>query len=1028
MLDRAEMLSVRSVSKTYTGAGGAEPVLRDVSLALGAGASLALTGESGSGKSTLLHLIAGLEPVDSGEIRVGPGIVTALGDLGRARLRREAIGIVFQQFNLIPSLDVGANLAFQARLAGRLDPAWQAELTGRLGLATLLARYPEELSGGQQQRVAIGRALAARPGLILADEPTGNLDEATGDAVLDLLLGLVAATGASLLMVTHSGRPLRGLARRPRHLARRPARMTRAVFAALLGHWRRHPLELATLLLGLAVATALWSGVQALNAQARASYAAAEAVLGGAEVARVEARDGRDFPLADYIALRRAGWKASPVLEGDWRQGETRLRVIGIDPLTLPPGAVGPESGDDAIRAFLLPPGRALTAPETAPLVAATSGLPPPEPLETAPPDTIVTDIGRAEALLGTRGEVSHLLLPAAEAGRPLPADLALRLRIEGPGRESDLARLTDSFHLNLTAFGFLSFVVGLFIVYSAIGLAFEQRRPTLRALRACGVPARVLTLTLLAEMTALALIAGAAGMVAGYGIAAALLPDVAASLRGLYGAAVPGSLSLGLGWWLAGLGMALVGALAASATSLWRAATLSPLAVARPFAWIGARRRALKVELAIAAALATGGLALLALGDGLVAGFAAMGALLLSAALALPAALFGALALGARSARGPVAQWAWADGRQELTGLSLALMALLLALGVNIGVGTMVDSFRETFLGWLDRRLAAELYVTAADSDQARAVAAWLEDQPSVTAVLPIWSARSRLADAPLELYGFRDDPTYRENWPLQSALPGAWDRVAAGGAALASEQLATRLGLRPGDVIEVPAPDGPRRLTIAAIYPDYGNPEGQIMLGLGALAAWPDAERRRMAVRVAPERAAGLAADLRAAFDPPPTVVDQRAIKEVSRGVFDKTFAVTVALNALTLGVAGVALLASLLTLSNQRFARLAPLWALGLTRRHLAGLEMAKALGLAALTAVAALPLGLAVAWVLTAVINPLAFGWRLPILLFPGKWLTLFALALATAGLAAAWPAWRLARAAPTDLLRSFGNER
>lgn len=801
--------------------------------------------------------------------------------------------------------------------------------------------------------------------------------------------------------------------------------MIGAVLAALLGHWRRHPLELATLIVGLAVATALWSGVQALNAQARASYAAAERTLGGG--AQVTARDGRNFALADHVALRRAGWKVSPVLEGDWRYEETRLRVIGIDPLTLPPGAIGPGSGAEAIRAFLLPPGRALAAPETAAAIAGLPGLPPAEPRDDVPPGTIVVDIGRAEALLGIRGEVSRLLLPAADH-RSLPPEFGARLRIEAPGRESDLARLTDSFHLNLTAFGFLSFVVGLFIVYSAIGLAFEQRRPTLRALRACGVPARILVFALLAETTLLALVGGAFGVVAGYGVAAALLPNVAASLRGLYGAEVPGALSLDPAWWLAGLGIAVAGALAASATSLWRAATLPPLALAHPLAWVGARRRTLRRELAAAAALAVAGLVLLAFGGGLLAGFAVMGTLLLCAALALPAMLSAALALGARAARGPVAQWAWADGRQELTGLSLAFMALLLALGVNIGVGTMVDGFRATFLGWLDRRLAAELYVTVTDAGQAGAIAAWLEDRPEVTAVLPNWRARTRLADAPLELYGFRDDATYRENWPLLAALAAPWDRVAAGGAALASEQLATRLGLLPGDMIEIPAPDGPRQLTIAAIYPDYGNPEGQIMVGADTLAAWPEADRRRMAVRVPADRAAGVAADLRAAFAPAPEIIDQDAVKTASRRVFERTFAVTTALNALTLGVAGVALLASLLTLSDQRLARLAPLWALGLTRRRLAGLEVAKAVGLAALTALAALPLGLALAWVLTAVINPLAFGWRLPLVLFPGKWLTLLILALATACLAAAWPAWRLARAAPADLLRSFGNER
>src|SRR5436190_1143620 len=122
------------------------------------------------------------------------------------RLRRDRLGLVFQQFNLIPSLSVADNLAFQARLAGRHDGAWQTELVERLGLGKLLKRYPEQLSGGQQQRVAIGRALAVKPLLLLADEPTGNLDEATADDVLGLALDLVKRTGCGFLMVTHSER------------------------------------------------------------------------------------------------------------------------------------------------------------------------------------------------------------------------------------------------------------------------------------------------------------------------------------------------------------------------------------------------------------------------------------------------------------------------------------------------------------------------------------------------------------------------------------------------------------------------------------------------------------------------------------------------------------------------------------------------------------------------------------------------------------------------------------------------------
>jgi putative ABC transport system ATP-binding protein len=200
------MLQVQGVFKSYATAQGPLAVLRGVDLQLGQGQSLALMGESGSGKSTLLHLVAGLDQVDQGSIEIAGQRLDQMNEAQLANWRRTEIGLVFQQFNLIGSLKVEDNLAFQARLAGRYQPQWQAELTERLGLSALLKRYPEQLSGGQQQRVAIGRALASRPGLLLADEPTGNLDENTSDEVLQLLLDLLAYAPTSLLMVTHSPR------------------------------------------------------------------------------------------------------------------------------------------------------------------------------------------------------------------------------------------------------------------------------------------------------------------------------------------------------------------------------------------------------------------------------------------------------------------------------------------------------------------------------------------------------------------------------------------------------------------------------------------------------------------------------------------------------------------------------------------------------------------------------------------------------------------------------------------------------
>ncbi|ODM44318.1 FtsX-like permease family protein [Cereibacter johrii] len=794
----------------------------------------------------------------------------------------------------------------------------------------------------------------------------------------------------------------------------------RAALAALLSHWRRSPLQLAMLLLGLALATALWSGVQAINAEARASYAEAAATLGQDRLSRIAA-DG-PVPQETYVALRRAGWRVSPVVEERLRIDERRsLRLIGIDPLTLPAPAQQVEFGEgDALLPFLTAPGLIFADPET---LARMEGadLPPLRAAEGLPPGIGLMDIGQAQRLLGMEGRISHLLLdPEAPQPGPLPDGL----RLVSPDSESDVARLTDSFHLNLTAFGLLSFAVGLFIVHSAIGLAFEQRRPMFRTLRALGVTARTLIGLLFAELLLFALLAGAAGLLLGYLVAALLLPDVAATLRGLYGAEVPGTLAFRPGWAAAGLGIALLGTLVSSAQSLWRVAHLPLLAPAQPRAWAVASERALWRQAMAAVGLLILAGALLLWGRGIVAAFVLLAALLLGAALLLPV-LLAALLRGAQGlARGPIAQWFWADTRQQLPGLSLALMALLLALAANIGVGTMVSSFRLTFTGWLDQRLAFELYLSAPDQETADRVVRWLE--PRAEAVLPIVRAETEVRGQPAQLYGMADHPTYRENWPLLAEAPGVWDLLAGGGWALVNEQLARREGLEPGDPIRLPGWEG----RIAAVYSDYGNPSAQVILGLDRFfALHPDAERRRYGIRVAPDRAAALAEEMRAAFDlGDEGLIDQASLKGFSLQVFERTFAVTAALNVLTLGVAGLAMFASLMVLSGMRLPQLAPVWAMGLTKARLARLEMLRTLLLAAGTMAAALPLGLALAWVLLAVVNVQAFGWRLPMHVFPLDWLTLGALALVAAALAATVPVRRLARLRPADLLRVFANER
>jgi putative ABC transport system ATP-binding protein len=198
------MIELRGVSKTVTSGGQPLTILHPFDLFVPSGQVLAIVGPSGSGKSTLLGLLAGLDEPTSGEILIDGTDITKLSEDALARLRGEKIGFVFQFFHLVPSLTAFENIAVPMEIAKRRDAAARAQaLLGEVGLAERGHHYPSQLSGGEQQRVALARALANDPPIILADEPTGNLDSTTGRHIMDLLLGVQRARGATLVLVTH---------------------------------------------------------------------------------------------------------------------------------------------------------------------------------------------------------------------------------------------------------------------------------------------------------------------------------------------------------------------------------------------------------------------------------------------------------------------------------------------------------------------------------------------------------------------------------------------------------------------------------------------------------------------------------------------------------------------------------------------------------------------------------------------------------------------------------------------------------
>ncbi|NCX55464.1 MAG: FtsX-like permease family protein, partial [Rhodobacterales bacterium] len=420
------------------------------------------------------------------------------------------------------------------------------------------------------------------------------------------------------------------------------------------------------------------------------------------------------IPQSVYVDLRRAGWLVSPILDVTFKG----VRFVGIDPLTTPTQMSFSSGSGFSLEDTDLIFGNAEVASFLEGFVEVTID-------KSIPPGIAIADIGVVQRLFKRKDLSRLMILPEQPIRRPDLVEIAPELVVQPSQQVADVAALTDSFHLNLTAFGFLSFAVGLFIVHSTIGLAFEQRRGMIRTLRSLGVPLSKLLALITVEMGLLVLVGAILGIVMGYTIAAMLLPDVAATVEGLYGARVSGTLSLRLEWWLSGIGLAFLGAGMALAVRIWQIMQMPLLSAVQPRAWAIASAKRIR-GIAILGMILLGFSGLLALiGTGLGQAFALIGFLLIGSALVLPWLTISLLDFV--PGKGAVTSWFWADTRQQMPGLSLALIALLLAVSANIGVSTMVSSFRVTFVSFLDQRLAPELFVRVDEEKTASALEKYL-------------------------------------------------------------------------------------------------------------------------------------------------------------------------------------------------------------------------------------------------------------------------------------------------------------
>ena len=786
------------------------------------------------------------------------------------------------------------------------------------------------------------------------------------------------------------------------------------VTKAIFSHYWRHRWQTLFLLVGLVAGVGLWSAVQIINQQARLSYAQADSLLGVQASHWIRSQSDLGVSTADYIQLRRTGFRqVFPVVEAEvsTRAGEP-IRLIATDLFALPNNRLENQDDDTGIGSgsgwleFVQPPYRAWVPAQLADELGLSAGDElllrdgrrlPPALIQSREQQgrQILIDIAAAFALLN-RQHFSYLAVGEIDGEdlNRLQAQLPHTLKLVDNQQHLDLAQLTESLHTHLTAMSLLSFAVGLFIVFNAVRFSLWYRRPTFLNLRLMGVSARQMSFAVLLEILLWSVIGTVAGMVLGLQIGTLLLPGLGASLQSLYDATVDTQLIWQIDTALKAWLITLAGLVWALGWPIFQQLKRSSLP-ASMLERASTDERDSRRQLAIAAIT----LAILAVLvypylNNAVTGFVLLGLILFAAAWLLPSLL--ALSLKIISGRIPeerlIPRWLLSDGWSQLPSLRTAMMALMLAMTANLGVGTLVDSFRNAFVGWLEVRQSADIYLRSPKLDMERLLdpqqsSAWLANSHERIGVSIRWQDRQTL------IRGVDINAPDSRRLPLAQWLgdsPEAARKIWRDQPAtlMANEQAHYLGGLQLGDTVTLASDNGLLEYRVAGFFYDYGTPYFQFYLPYADVSKHWQAHRSRgvalwLKDDLDPIKASALAeASMRAAGANTGDWISQSQVRKLSLTIFERTFAITSAMNLLTMIVAAIALLASLLAILQERLPQFAQWRALGIRWSEQMLIISCPIIIFVCIAWLLAIPLGALLSWLLIDKLNIVSFGWSMP----------------------------------------------
>ncbi len=771
------------------------------------------------------------------------------------------------------------------------------------------------------------------------------------------------------------------------------------VLKVVVANWKKTKGQLIFTILGIAIASTLWSSIDIVNDQTIKAQKRSIALLQSAFKPIIIDKQSDYVSQRDYVQLRLDGWIVNPVIRTTLDKSD--ITIVGIDFLADRKKVFSSQE-NFAYSNFLemqannndllFGTGKTLAKVKNrlSDFVIVRN--------DQLPANTLIGDISTVQNLLEMEGKFTYL----EYVGRSLhaPDKLTLRgLMLIDDNSASEFEFISESFTFNLKAFGFLSFFVGMFIVYTSVGMAYEQRKQTVRILKTIGVERTLINVCLTSELFVIAICSGLLGSFGGFLLAQEFLPNINNTVSTIYNSPVDNKIELSISRFLISILIAGLGTLLACSRAILKLDKLKP--VDETIEKKNYLRKRYPLFFSATLLFFTIACYHLSISSSLkIANFLFLGLIIAIGCAVLPIFINSVLSSAIKKlpAQFALSFWLLKDTQKFATLLFAGYLAFFLALSINVGVHGMVTSFKSTFVEWLEKRIFADYYINIASENNLNKILDLVKKHGGES--FPIIKNEGKYNNETVEIYGFKPTIIYEKNWPLLENSENAWAKIRDGEIIFVSEQLSIREKIEVDDFLELEINNKRLIAQVGGIYADYGNPRNQLMMQLKLYKTFFSSQiPSTIAVKLDDSRLYNFLNDLSLGSEiNSEAIIEPKQVRKISLEIFDNTFKISFQLALITLFVAAFTLYTNLTSINKLRGKDLLPVYLIGFSAKQILRLELLKVFILTNLVTILSIAMGVIISFTLSEVINPNFFGWKIPIKVFPEYWLQIWIVAL------------------------------